>query len=54
MTSRFDRVVERSNDILTMRKILSLFEVLSKGLSSYSHDISVDELVLVKVFENSY
>ena len=54
MTSRFNGVAERSNNVLTVRKILRLFEVLSESLSSNSHDVSIDEFVLVEVFENRY
>jgi hypothetical protein len=37
-----------------VRKILGLFEVLSERLSSNSHDVSINEFVLVKVLENRY
>lgn len=52
MTGRLDRVAEGSDNVLAMRKVLRLLEVLAERLSSHSHDISIDELVLVKVFED--
>lgn len=57
VTSLFDRVVQRSNDVLADPLVAMLFvpsvQVLTQGLASDGHDVAIDELEPLKVRENA-